>query len=102
MVVPSSLKAFVALRYKQVGRLAFDLGAYAVLLFYDFLVFLNFSLFFQRDATATIYVTATFTFILINIHFSRKDLAFLVHHVESYKIILSLSLIHISEPTRPY
>lgn len=98
MVVPSSLKAFVALRYKQVGRLAFDLGAYAVLLFYDFLVFLNFSLFFQRDATATIYVTATFTFILINIHFSRKDLAFLVHHVESYKIILSVEYLAILFP----
>lgn len=88
----------MALRYKQLGRLAFDLGAYAVMLFFAFLVFLNYSLILQGDATNTIYMAAAFTFILINIHHNRKDLPFLVHHIEKYKTILRVEYVAILLP----
>ena len=88
----------MALRYKQIGRLAFELGGYAVLLFFAFLVFLNYSLILQGDATITIYLSVVFALILFSIHFSRKDLPFLVHHIENYKMILRVEYLVILLP----
>lgn len=88
MVIPLSLKAFIALRYKQAGRLAFGLGSYAILLVIGFFALLYYTYFLQYDASATLGIIVVSVLVLLNVHFTRKDLCFLVHHIQDYKIIL--------------